>query len=217
MARRRARLRRPARSRSSRPGQLAAELGGLQQRQAALDAAADVDGRAVPAVGVGELVEDEVTEVVDVEHVAHLLARAAVADVAQRAARVVREQPVREDALVDLAHLPRAGDHAAAIDHGPDAERVGVLANEQLGREFRRSVERPRALERERLADPGRGRARRRAARRACEARLVLAQREPLLRRDRVHAAGREEDHLRAVAARQLEAVVRADRFVCTT
>jgi hypothetical protein len=166
----------------------------------------------VPAVGVGELLEDEVTEIVDVEHVAHLLARAAVSDVAERAADVMGQEPVREHALVHLAHLPRSGKHATTIHHGPDAETVGVLANEQLGREFRRSVQRSRSLERERLADPRRRRAGYGLLVGQREPRRLLAQHELLLGRDRIDAAGGDEHHLGAVAARQLEAVVGADQ-----
>src|SRR5215204_3491410 len=74
-------------------GQLAAERGRLQQREAALTAAADVRGDPAPAFGVAELAVDEVDQVVDVEQVANLLARAAVADVGQGAAEEVAEQP----------------------------------------------------------------------------------------------------------------------------
>ena len=98
-------------------GQLAADLGRLQQREAALAAAADVDRAPVPALGVEQLALDQVDQVLDVEQVADLLALAAEADVAERAAEVVGEHPVGEDALVDLAHLPGPGDHAAAVDH----------------------------------------------------------------------------------------------------
>src|SRR3954447_10495903 len=59
------------------------QLGRLEQRQADLAPAAGVDGGAVPAVRVLELVDDQVDEVVDVEQVADLLARAAEPDVAQ--------------------------------------------------------------------------------------------------------------------------------------
>ena len=43
-------------------------------------------------------------------------------DVAERVAEVVGEHPVGEDALVDLAHLPGAGDHPAAVGDGREAE-----------------------------------------------------------------------------------------------
>ena len=72
--------------------------------------------------GSRELDLDEADEVVDVEQVAHLLAAAAEADVGERPPEHVREHPVRHDALVDLAHLPRAGDDAAPIDDGAKAE-----------------------------------------------------------------------------------------------
>ena len=66
---------------------------------------------------VEQLALDQVDQVLDVEQVADLLALAAEADVGERVAEVVGEHPVGEDALVDLAHLPGAGDHAAAVDH----------------------------------------------------------------------------------------------------
>ncbi len=141
-------------------GQLAAERGRLQQREAALAAAADVGGDAAPALRVAELLVDQVDQVVDVEQVAHLLARAAVADVGERAAEEVAEQPPGEDALVDLAHLPGPGDHAAAVGHRAQAEGVGVLLDQQLGGELGRAVEGAGAGQREVLGDarrPGPG------------------------------------------------------------
>ncbi len=68
-------------------GQLAAELRRLEQREAALAPAADVGGDPAPALGIAELLVDEVDQVVDVEQVAHLLAGAAVADVGERRGR----------------------------------------------------------------------------------------------------------------------------------
>src|SRR6478672_3210135 len=141
-------------------GQLTADLSRLQQREAALAATARVRGNAAPALRVAELLVDEVDQVVDVKQVAHLLAGAAVADVGEWAAEVVAEQPPGEDALIDLAHLPRAGDHAAAVGHRPQPEGVGVLLDQQLGGELGRAVEGAGAGEREILGDarrPGPG------------------------------------------------------------
>src|SRR5215218_8903681 len=135
-------------------GQLPAELGRLDQRQARGAATADVDRRARPVVGTEELVLDEVDQVVHVEEVAHLLAGTAVSDVAELAPEVVAEQPVGEDPLVDPAHLPGAGDHAAAVDHRRQAECRRELGDEQLRRQLGGSVERARALEREDFAYP---------------------------------------------------------------
>ncbi len=117
-------------------GQLAAQLGRLGERQAHVAAAADVDGGAGPVTGPHELVVDQVDQVADVEQVADLLALAAVADVAQVLPEAVGEQPIGEDALVDLAHLPGPGDHAAAVDDGLHAERRGVLGDQQLAASF---------------------------------------------------------------------------------
>ena len=112
--------------------------------------------------GVEQLALDQVDQVLDVEQVAHLLALAAEADVGERVAEVVGEHPVGEDALVDLAHLPGAGDHAAAVDHRRHAEPRPVLLDQQLGGELGGAVEGAGALEREVLGDAGRRDARHR-------------------------------------------------------
>ena len=129
-----------------------------QQREAALAAAADVHGAPVPGRRVEQLALDQVDQVLDVEQVAHLLALAAEADVAERVAEVVGEHPVGEDALVDLSHLPGAGDHPAAVDDGGEAEAGPVLLDQQLGGELGRPVEGAGALQRKLLARsrPGR-------------------------------------------------------------
>ncbi len=77
-----------------------------------------------------------------------------IADVAQRPPEVVGQHPVGEDALVDLAHLPRAGDHAAAVDD----RRAGRSAARVLGdRAARpRAWSRRRACARRRAGSPRR-------------------------------------------------------------
>jgi hypothetical protein len=67
---------------------------------------------------MSELLLDQFEQIVHVQQVAHLLARAAISHVCERSPEVVGEQPVAEHALVGLAHLPRAGDNAAAEDRG---------------------------------------------------------------------------------------------------
>ena len=115
-----------------------------------------------------------------------------------------------EDALVDLAHLPGAGDDAAAVDHGGHAEARPVLLDQQLGGELGGAVEGAGA------APAGSARRCRPARRRgpAARRRARSGSRPPPaqldLRRHRVDAAGREEDDEGAVAAGQLEAVVGA-------
>ena len=151
---------------TSLPVSAAADLGRLQQREAALAAAADVDGAPVPRLRVEQLALDQVDQVLDVEQVAHLLAAAAEADVGERVAEVVGEHPVGEDPLVDLAHLPGPGDHAAAVDHRRHAEPRPVLLDQQLGGELGRPVEGAGAVQRELLGDARRRDARRPPARR---------------------------------------------------
>src|SRR5205085_8115904 len=85
--------------------------------------------------------------------VAHLLAPPTPADVGELAPEVVPAHPEGEDALVDLAHLPRAGDDAAAVDDEAQAIHRAIFLDEQFGAELRRAIERPRALQREVLGD----------------------------------------------------------------
>ena len=191
-------------------GQLAADLGRLAQREAALAAAADVDRAAVPALGVEQLALDEVDEVLDVEQVADLLALAAEPDVGERAPEMVGQEPVGEDALVDLAHLPGPGEHAAAVDHRRDALARAVLLDQQLGGELGRAVEGPVSDHRELLGDTRRRGARNLLAVGELEPGLLLDPGEGELRLDRVDPAGREEDEEGAVAPGELEAVVGA-------
>ena len=113
-----------------------------------------------------------------------------------------------EDPLVDLAHLPGPGDHPAAVDHGPHAEGGPVLLDQQLGGQLGRAVEGAGAGEREVLGDARRPR---RPGQRLLggelEAGRRLLQRQRDLRRDRVDAAGREEDEKapsRRASSRQL-------------
>ena len=56
------------------PGDLGAQRGRLQQRQAAVASAADVDRDAVPALGTVELLVEQLEQVLDVEQIADLLA-----------------------------------------------------------------------------------------------------------------------------------------------
>ena len=191
-------------------GQLAADRGRLQQGEAALAAAAGVHGHAVPLRRVEELALDQVDEVIDVEEVADLLAMSPEPDVGERVAEVVGEHPVGEYPLVDLSHLPGPGDHAEAVDHGGDAEGRPVLLDQELGGELRRPVERPRALQREVLGDPGRGDAAHGLPGGQLEAGRGLLETQVHLGRHRVDPAGREEDEEGGVAPRQLEAVVGA-------
>ena len=99
---------RPGRSGTLAPGQLAAELGRLAQRQRDVAPAADVDVRARPALGVARAARRSARPGPRRAAGRAPACPAAVADVAQLPAEVVGQHPVGEDALVDLAHLPRA-------------------------------------------------------------------------------------------------------------
>jgi hypothetical protein len=159
---------------------------------------------------VDQLELEQVHEVIHVEHVAHLLPAAAVADVAERAAAQVAQEPVREYALVDLPHLPRARDHPAAVDHRRYPMRLLVLGHEQLSRQLRGAVERASAGQREGLRDAGCRSARQRLLVAPRVAGVALLPPERLERRHGIDAAGGQEDHLRTAPRRQLEAVVGA-------
>ena len=185
--------------------QLAAELGRLQQRQAE-------PSRPPPTLtvapaqrsGSASWLDDEVDEVVDVQHVAHLLARAAVADVGQRAGRggATSIQWVKTPwSTLPICHGPAITPQRLTTVRTPNVSAYS--ADEQLGRELRRAVERARALEREVLADAGGRHARQRLLGGELEARVCLLDADATRSaRDGVDAARREEDHLRAVAAR---------------
>src|SRR5207302_9707774 len=135
------------------PGESAADLRQLDERQAATESAADIERATGPVVRACELILEQVDQVLDVQEIAHLLTVAAEAEIAQRAPEVMGKQPVRENALIDLAHLPGAGDNAATIDHRPETERLGILGDQHFRRELRRSVKGAGARERKLLRD----------------------------------------------------------------
>src|SRR5829696_4649486 len=182
--------------------ELATERGRLQQRETAARATADVDRGPRPALRVPQLLVYQLDEILDVEQVPNLLA--AVPDVRQGPTEVVGEQPVREHPLVYLPHLPGAGDDAAAIDHRSQAEGGCILADQELGRELGRAVERAGALQRELLGDAFLRGAGQRLVGSELEPRLALAQRQRVERLIGIDAAGGEKDELGMLATRQL-------------
>jgi hypothetical protein len=151
---------------------------------------------------------DQVDEILDVQQIAHLAPAATEPDVAQRAAEMVGEHPVGEDALVDLAHLPRARDHAAAIHRRANAVALPVLLDQQLGRQLGGSVQRPRATKWKGLGDAGRGCAGNRLLVRQLEPAGGLVQGEAAESGHRIHPAGGQEHHLGLVPAHRLQAVI---------
>ena len=62
--------------------------------------------------------------------------------------------PERDHALVNLAHLPGAGDDAATVDQGAHAVAEDVLLNQLLASQLACPVERSRPIERKALGDP---------------------------------------------------------------
>ena len=122
------------------------------------------------------------------------------------------QHPVGEHALVDLAHLPGAGDDAAAVDHRAQAVR---------GRGTPRSAARPPASSRRRASGrPSSGKSSAMPAVETpgtvCSARARSESRSPRARRSRAPAPDRRgwsRGRRRcAVAPRQFEAVVGADQ-----
>ncbi len=138
---------------------------------------------------------------------------AAVADVGERPPEVVVQQPEREHPLVDAcpsATGPAITPQRSITVAQPEVGRV--LGDQQLGGELGRPVERPRARRAEsarRSRPPRRPRAA--ARRRARSGSRPRSRRSAESARYGIDAAGREEDELGPVAARELEAVVGAD------
>ncbi len=197
-------------------GQLAAELGGLQQRQAALAPAADVERGAAPSAPG--------------RRAARRSARPGRRHAAGRApACPCRRSRCRSAAaeVVASSQWVKTPWSTLPICHGPAItpqrsivarrlEGVGVLGEQQLGGELRRAVEGARAGEREVLGDPVLA-----APASGCSAssskRVSASRRRSSARRDGIDAAGREEDNCapsRRASSRQLYA---PSRFVCTT
>ena len=112
--------------------------------------------------------------------------------------------PQRYETLVHLAHLPGTGDHAAAVDHTPNAVQIDVLSDQQLRTQLCRAVEGTRAAERKCLREPPRGRPRHLLLVGELEASGGLAVLETVDQPDRVHAAGREEDEVGTTSASDL-------------
>src|SRR5437016_3676676 len=113
---------------------------------------------------------------------------------------MVGQHPVGEDALVYLAHLPRTGDNAAAVDDSTKTVSIAVLADQQLRSELARAVQRPGTVQREVLSD-----SRRRGAPVGLIARELepgggLLQRQRVQRGHRIDPARREEQEVGAVS-----------------
>jgi hypothetical protein len=159
-------------------------------------------------VRVKELMLNEIDDIVDRDQVPDLLALPAVSEVGQLPAEVMAQHPMREDALVDLAHLPGAGNDAAAVDNRHEPEGGGVFGDQQLGGQLRRSVERSGAIQRKALRDSPLRNAFERLLGLELEARLLFSVVEPVLLFDGVDPARRQEDQLPAAFSGVLQAVV---------
>ena len=179
----------------------------LAKRRAHVSSTADVERPSVHHVEILQLVEHQRQEVVDVQHVAHLLALATETDVAERSAEQMPRDPQGNDALIDLAHLPRSRDHAASVRDGAEPVHLAILDHEQLGAQLRGSVQRARALQREVLGD---------TAGRCSGHRLIVVELETqrrimeaqrVDRGGRVDATRRKEQDVRAVSPGELQAV----------
>jgi hypothetical protein len=117
---------------------------------------------------------------------------------------------VGEHPLVDLAHLPGAGEHAAAVDHRADPERGPVLGGEQLAGELGGAVKGPRPVQREALRHAGRPDPGALLVGVELETGLCLAPRRLVQRLEWVDTTRRDEDELGRVAPGQLQAVPRS-------
>ena len=189
----------------------AAQRRQLGQRDAVGAAAADVVDAAGIACQVGDLQPDEIVEIGDVQHVTDLQPLAAEPDVGETAAIQMPRRPQDDESLIDLAHLPRAGNHAASVDDRPQAVHRAVLLDQQLGGELGRAVHRAKARQREVRGDALVRPARRR--RRVRQIRVSIAaplERQRAQRCDRIDAARREEHDVGVGATRRLQAMDRA-------
>src|SRR5918997_1467001 len=154
------------------PGDLLAQVGGLQQGEALLQAASHVERSAVEEVQIPYLRVHQLVEIRDVQEVSHLLAGPAVAEVAQLPAEVVPGHPEGEDALVHLAHLPGTGYYPAAVYEGFYAIGRSIFFDEHLRGQLGRPVEGTSTSEREVLGD---------TVRRDPRVRLLIYEHEPRL------------------------------------
>ncbi len=192
---------------------LGAERRRLLEGQAAAPATADVGGHAIPMLGIAELTIDQLDQIVDVEEITDLLARAAKPDVVKRTTEVVGEHPVGEHALVDLAHLPRTGDHAATVDDRSQAVRGPVFLDQQFGGLSFVAPYRLRAPARGNASEMPAGEAPGNGCSVPSSNRVSVSPSTSDSRGgDRIDAARREEDDVRAAAPGELEAVVGADQ-----
>ena len=177
-------------------------------------APADVERRRRPtAPGPSSCSSISSSRSCDVEQVSDLLAGAAEADVRQRPPEVMSQHPVREHALVDLAHLPRAGrrrhsGRSPCRSRTPPAYSPTSSSAASLVAPY--SVRVPSsgnvsAIPRE--LTPGRA-CWSDSSKRGRPPRVA----HPLQRRHRVYPARRQEHELGARAARQLQAVVGAEQ-----
>src|SRR6059058_2264678 len=87
------------------------------------------------------------------QEVSDLLAAASIPDVAQVAAEVMRQHPVCEHALIDLAHLPWTRHDAAAVYDRLQPVGCAVLLDQELGGKLGGAVQRARSAQWEVLGD----------------------------------------------------------------
>ncbi len=103
----------------------------------------------------GELLFQHRQQVARVQAVAHLVAVAAEAEILEWTPPQPAVDPVGEDALVGAAELPRAREHAAAVDEHREAEHPAVFERQRLGGELGRAVERDRGVRSKALSNTG--------------------------------------------------------------
>ena len=78
------------------------------------------------------------------QQVTDLLAATAETDVLQRPLKMMAGHPQSNDSLVDLSHLPGAGDDSATIDQRGQAAGVIVFLDQQFAGELAGPIERTR-------------------------------------------------------------------------
>ena len=132
-----------------------------------------------------------------------------------RAAEQVPRHPQDDETLVDLAHLPGAGDHAAAVDHRAQAVHRAIFLDQQFGGELGGAVQGTGAGQRKIFGNAGGGPAwavalRGDQAGGGDQAIGLRLQRQRAQSGDRIDAAAGQEHQVAAGAAQVLQAVDQA-------
>ena len=183
-------------------GEPLAPLRQLAQRDTSFGSTRDIVGRSGMAIELPQLQRKQIIEIIYMQDISDLQTFSAKARIGQRTAIEVPRHPQHDEALIDLAHLPRAGQNATAIDHGPQSVHFTVFFDQQFGGELGCAIQRTAARERKGFADAGRSRpaVAGRSGRQRQAIAASLAWKRPQSA-NRIDPARRKEQQVAAVAA----------------